>query len=437
MNSNTPSWRIWPVIAALLAMLFIAWDLLLVSKARGVQQRIGHQVDLLNALSDLNEGVDQLALVHKVDLNTGQTNWQTELDKVSERVIRVHARYTDEPGVSELPASFGPLLHITDSLHREVLSRRNVPTETRPTEAVFQFMVQRAQKIIDRTARQVHERGLGIQTSSLSQRWDEAQVLLFMACMMAVVFALLVGVNRRLLVESRIHASEVQVAKRDLEVKNRELRETMMSKEEKEVMLKEIHHRVKNNLQIVKSLIRFQLDQVQDARVQEMFNECINRVGAMALVHEQTYLSKDLANIDVGTYLDRLVRDLIHAYTIDTKLTMDVDIQVKTLGVDTLIPLGLLINEIISNSFKYAFKGRSTGTIIVHLHGSEAEGLRLLIGDDGVGLKSRDGFHRPHSLGMELIHTLAGQLDANIKLLDGAGTRYDLASHKLAKRQVA
>ena len=326
---------------------------------------------------------------------------------------------------------------MSDSLHAEVLARGGLVGEGRPAEAVFQFMLQRSLKVVDRASREVHESGLGIHTSSLSQRWDEAQVLLFMACMMAVVFALLVGVNRRLLVESRIHSAQVHVAKRTLEMKNQELRETMLSKEEKEVMLKEIHHRVKNNLQIVKSLIRFQLDQVQDARVQEMFNECINRVGAMALVHEQTYLSKDLSNIDVSAYLDRLTRDLVLAYTINTRLIMDVEIKVRTLGVDTLIPLGLLINEIISNSFKYAFNGRDTGKIIVHLTGSESEGIHLLIGDDGVGLKSRNGFHRPNSLGMELIHTLSNQLDADIRLMDGPGTRYELSSKKLAAKRVA
>lgn len=435
MSSDTLSWRVWPVVATVLALMFITWDLALVSKARNVQQRIGREVQLLNELSQLNEAYDQLAMVHKVDVNTRQQNWPKELTKVRGRILRVQESYATEPGIVELPALLTPILNMADSLHREVLGRAPVPSETGPAEAVFQFMVQRSQKILDRASRHVHEAGLGIQTNSLSQRWDEAQVLLFMACLVAVVFALLVGVNRRLLVESRLNAARIQVAKRDLEVKNKELRETMLSKEEKEVMLKEIHHRVKNNLQIVRSLIRFQLDQVQDEKVKELFNECINRVGAMALVHEQTYLSKDLANIDVSTYLDRLVRDLIQAYTIDTKLNMDVDIRAKTLGVDTLIPLGLLINEIISNSFKYAFKGRNSGTISVHLSGSEQEGLHLSIGDDGVGLRSRDGFHRPNSLGMELIHTLAGQLDADIKLLEGAGTHYELTSHKLARRK--
>lgn len=137
--------------------------------------------------------------------------------------------------------------------------------------------------------------------------------------------------------------------------------------------------------------------------MKELFNECINRVGAMALVHEQTYLSKDLANIDVKTYLESLVRDLIHAYAVGIRLKQDIDIQVRTLSVDTLVPMGLLINKMISNSFKYAFKGRSEGLLTVHLSGSEDGGLHLRIGDNGPGMPSRDKWDRPNSLGMELV----------------------------------
>ncbi|MEO8066356.1 MAG: sensor histidine kinase [Flavobacteriales bacterium] len=441
---NTLSWRIWPVIAAALAILFIAVDLLLVGKARTVQTRIGHEIHLLSELSGLNDGINQLALVHRVDLNTaaGQltdsgNRWPDEIQRFTDRVHRVGQRFNDEPGVQSMVDGMPTLLNDIDSLHSVVAERSIAEAGARLPESVFQFMLQRAAKRIEGAERKVHEQGLGMHTALLSQRWDQAQVLLFLSCFMAFVFALLVGMSRRLLVESRRAGKDLMGAKQQLEHTNKELRETMLSKEEKEVMIKEIHHRVKNNLQIVKSLIRFQQDQVNDAKTRELFNECITRVSAMALVHEQTYLSKDLANIDVSSYLDHLVRDLVHAYSVDKKLKMDIDIRVKTLGVDTLVPLGLMINEIISNSFKYAFQGRESGTIIVHLHGSESDGLHMHIGDDGVGLKSRDGFHRPNSLGMDLIHTLAGQLDSDISLVDGPGTRYEVVSQKLSRRKVA
>jgi two-component sensor histidine kinase len=160
-------------------------------------------------------------------------------------------------------------------------------------------------------------------------------------------------------------------------------------------------------------------------------------VSAMALVHEQTYLSKDLANIDVNTYLASLTRDLCYAYAIDTELDLDIRIHVPTLSVDTLIPLGLLINEVISNSLKYAFKGRRKGVILVHLEGDEHNGLHLRIGDDGVGLPDRSRWERPQSLGMELIQTLAGQLNTTVSLVPGPGTVYELRSNLAEKRKRA
>ena len=406
------------------------------SRAHRVQDRIGRQVGLLDRMSRLNADLSQLGMVHRVDVNTGQRNWSSELASLRQQIDRLVSEHAGEPGMDGLRNALAERLRACDSLHTEVLTRATYAEQHMP-EAVFHIMLQQAQKEVDQASRMVHEEGLGHQTTALSARWDEAQIILIMACLLAVVFALLVGMARRLLVEIRERAEQLSEAKRDLEATNQELRETMLSKEEKEVMIKEIHHRVKNNLQIVKSLIRFQQDQVQDPRTRELFNECITRVSAMALVHEQTYLTKDLANIPVDSYLDHLVRDLVHAYSVNKHLRMDVDIRVKTLGVDTLVPLGLLINEVISNSFKYAFPDREEGTIIVHLDGSEAEGLHMRIGDDGVGLKSREGFHRPNSLGMDLIHTLAGQLDADIHLLEGPGTQYELVSQRRTRKQVA
>ncbi len=434
---NASNWRIWPIIAAGIAILFICWDLALVSRTHAIQNRIGRQVELLDELSGLNSSVTQLGMVHRVDVNTGNYDWPRELARVRGKLAFIAARHNSEPWMSSMPEHLEEQLRACDSLHKEVVFRLGGHSAQRMPEAVFQIMLERGQKEIDRTARRVHEQGLSAETAALNASWDQTQMLLILACLFAVVFALLVGMARRLLMESRQRTEQLAVAKQDLEHTNTELRETMLSKEEKEIMIKEIHHRVKNNLQIVKSLIRFQQDQVQDPRTRELFTECMTRVSAMALVHEQTYLSKDLANIDVSSYLNHLVRDLVYAYSVNKKLQMDIDIQVPTLGVDTLVPLGLMINEIISNSFKYAFEGREKGTIIVHLAGSEHDGLRMRIGDDGVGLKSRDGFHRPNSLGMDLIHTLAGQLDSDITLLDGPGTQYELVSQKLAHRKVA
>ena len=425
------------MVVVVLVTAFIIHGLLLISRSRQLQHRITQEVELLDELSRLNGAIHQLELTHRMDLGTRHHQWPDELGRVKANLRDLTERFQGSPGMAELPGALHRILHQADSLHAHSMASQASWSDLKPNEVVLQFMLQRGQFAVDRTTRQVHEHGLGTHTATLSDRWDEAQWLLIAACLIAVVFAWLVGVSNRLLVQSRTRSEQLDITRRNLERTNRELRETMLSKEEKEVMLKEIHHRVKNNLQIVKSLIRFQMDQVSDPKTNELFNECVNRVSAMALVHEQTYLSKDLANIDVNSYLSHLTRDLCYAYTIDTKLEMDIRINVPTMGVDTLIPLGLIINEIISNSLKYAFKGRKEGTILVHIDGDEQHGLHMRIGDDGVGLPDRSKWDRPNSLGMDLIHTLAGQLDTTVELMPGPGTIYELVSIREERRKRA
>lgn len=438
MRSFKPhSWRKWPIAAAVLAVLFITYGISLVTRSQAVQDRIGQDVRLLDELSHINDDLHALSLTHRVDVNAEQYKWPEVLARVKGRASQVPLTYAGSPGVEVFPSNLDKVLVLADSLHNLCMAGTPEPGDARSREAVFQFMMQRAQKLVDRTARTVHEEGLSAHTGTLSSRWNEAQFLLVTACLLAVVFAWLVGVSNRLLVESRTRSEQLAIAKQNLERTNKELRETMLSKEEKEVMIKEIHHRVKNNLQIVKSLIRFQMDQVQDPKTTELFNECVNRVSAMALVHEQTYLSKDLANIDVSTYLSHLTRDLCYAYSIDTELELDIRINIPTLSVDTLIPLGLIINEVISNSLKYAFRGRKRGTIIVHIDGTNEDGLHLRLGDDGVGLPDRSKWERPNSLGMDLIHTLAGQLGTRVELMPGPGTVYEFATVQQERRKRA
>jgi two-component sensor histidine kinase len=394
-------------------------------------------VTLLDELSRLTGTLHQLGLTHRMDVGTRQFQWPVELERAHSTIDGLQERFLTSPGMAELPDALEHLLHQADSLHSQAMAANGSWSDQRPNEVVFQFMMQRAQQAVDRTTRQVHEQGLGALTRTLSARWDEAQLLLLIACLVAAVLAWLVGVRNKLLMQAHLRSEQLDVARQNLERVNRDLRETMLSKEEKEVMLKEIHHRVKNNLQIVKSLIRFQMEQVKDPTTIELFNECVNRVSAMALVHEQTYLSKDLANIDVNAYLSHLTRDLCYAYSIDIELQLDIRIEVPTLSVDTLIPLGLVINEIISNSLKYAFKGRKKGTILVHLSGNQEHGLHLRIGDDGVGLPDRTKWDRPETLGMDLIHTLAGQLDTRVELVAGPGTVYELVSLQEERRKRA
>ncbi len=412
--------------ALALAVLFSVWDLGLMSRTATIQHRMNKQMALLDGLGRINSSIDELVQAHAYDMRYAGRDWAGKLAGTRAVVAAELHGKGEVFDINELNEQLDRDLATCDSLHWEAARNRSQPEAAEMSNAVFNLMAQRARSHVESTVRAVQQDGLGTETVALSSQWSEAQWLLGLASLFALICAILVSYVGKLLARTRERSELLARTGEELERTNKNLRETMLSKEEKEVMLKEIHHRVKNNLQIVRSLIRFQTDKVSDPRTMELFNECVNRVGAMALVHEQTYMSKDLANIDVTGYLNSLIRDLVYAYNIRLKLHMDVDIQVKTLGVDTLTPLGLLINEVISNSFKHAFTGREEGTVIVHLSGTEEGGLLLRIGDDGVGMPDFGRWEKPNSLGMELIQTLAGQLNATMVLQPGPGMVYEL-----------
>lgn len=425
---KSPSWSILPWAALVLASSFVVWDIALMRRTAKAQQEINRQLDHLDGLDRVGRSIDKLAVAHATDFQQGGGHWAKELQATRKTI-------EEELGSAASNGPFnGPHLQLSqglsalDSLHRQTKQLFAGSKASTMTEAVFGLMVRRTRGVVEASAQQVRTEGLGQGTRALGRQWGEAQWLLGMASLFALFCAALVAYVAKLFGQARERAMLLARTGMELEHTNKELRETMLSKEEKEVMLKEIHHRVKNNLQIVRSLIRFQTDKVDDPRTMELFNECVNRVGAMALVHEQTYLSKDLVNINVRNYLNSLVRDLAGAYNIRLKLTMDVNVEVETLPVDTLTPLGLLINEVVSNSFKHAFKGREEGTIILHLSGTEEHGLRLRIGDDGAGLADKGKWEKPGSLGMDLIQTLTGQLNGTMSVLPGPGLVYELVS---------
>ncbi len=197
---------------------------------------------------------------------------------------------------------------------------------------------------------------------------------------------------------------------------------------EKEVLLKEIHHRVKNNMQVINSLLSIQSNYTLDTVALELFDEAKNRIRSMALIHEKMYQSGDLSQIYVQDYVVSLTNDLIATYAINCNIFLDLTIDNSKLGIDTLIPLGLLINEIISNSLKYAFKNAEKGIISIHLSIHKPKNnCTLIIGDNGIGMEKgtllkEDGT----SLGMELIKVFVEQLDGKITRLDKKGTFFKI-----------
>lgn len=198
-------------------------------------------------------------------------------------------------------------------------------------------------------------------------------------------------------------------------------------RDEKEVLLKEIHHRVKNNMQVIISLLSIQSGYTKDEAALALFDEAKTRIRSMALIHEKMYQTGDLAKIDFQDYIMALTNDLIEAYAIDTDIFLDIKIDKVKFDIDTLIPLGLLLNEVITNSLKYAFKNHEKGKIIIHLLLNEdADLYTLTIGDNGIGMPQEMFDKEEGSLGMELIKIFTTQLDGEIERLPDEGTIFKI-----------
>ncbi len=193
---------------------------------------------------------------------------------------------------------------------------------------------------------------------------------------------------------------------------------------EKEVMLKEIHHRVKNNLQIISSLLDLQAATVADPAALAAFHESRGRVRSMALIHERLYRSENLASVEFGTYARHLGEDLFRAYRADDAIRLDVSVSVPPVPLDLAVPCGLLVNELVSNCLKYAFAGREGGIIRVSLERAGAGAYELAVADDGVGLSPGFDFRQPASFGLQLANTLAEQLGGELELDAAAGARF-------------
>ncbi len=215
----------------------------------------------------------------------------------------------------------------------------------------------------------------------------------------------------------------------DRDITERKLAEDKIkaSLQEKETLLKEIHHRVKNNLQIISSLLRLQSRHIEDQQAIELVSESQNRVRSMALVHEQLYQSSNLAEVDLQKYIQTLTSNLLRSYSINScRVHLTIDVEPIALGVDLAIPCGLIINELISNCLKYAFPEHRKGEIRVSLHRKGKKSFILTIRDDGIGLPENLDLHSTDTLGLQLVHRLTKQLGGIVELNCDQGTEFKI-----------
>jgi len=200
----------------------------------------------------------------------------------------------------------------------------------------------------------------------------------------------------------------------------------------KEVLLKEIHHRVKNNLQVISSLLYLQSKRVDDQRLVEMFNESSNRIKSMSLIHQKLYQSQNAATIDFAEYIHDLTDALFNSYGARrdvVRLTLRIDGTI--LNVDTAIPCGLIVNELVSNSLKYAFPDGRQGQIHVSMRKDGNDRFTLIVGDTGVGLPKDFDYQESPSLGLKLVHTLVDQLGGTVQIDREGGTQFRIAFREI------
>lgn len=211
---------------------------------------------------------------------------------------------------------------------------------------------------------------------------------------------------------------------RDITERKKMEKEIQVSLEEKEMLLREIHHRVKNNLMIISSLLNLQSRYIKDKEVLDVFKDSQNRARSMALIHDRLYQSSHLKSIDIGDYIQTLAADLFRTYVTDSeRISLNFDVEDVMMDINTMIPLGLIVNELLSNCLKHAFPDERSGQIDITFHYNPPK-YRLTVTDNGVGFPENIDYRKTKSLGLRLVNILTDQIDGTMEFNGENGTQF-------------
>jgi len=279
-----------------------------------------------------------------------------------------------------------------------------------------------------------------VQQASLRQREMQRNATLGGVVLLMLLLGL--GYNRYRLKQRSNQLLETKQA--EINQQNQALAHVLAEKSallvEKEWMLKEIHHRVKNNLQIVSSLLATQSDYLRDPQAVAAIRESQNRVQAMALLHQKLYQADNLARVNMAEYCQEIVENLLHSFDRLDSVRPQLRLDAVELDIVLATPIGLIINEAVTNALKHAFPPPRRGTLTVELHDLGAQGYHLIVADDGVGLPSGFEIERSRSLGLTIIRGLSRQIDGLLDISQADGVRVSLqfeATKKAARVLVA
>ena len=218
----------------------------------------------------------------------------------------------------------------------------------------------------------------------------------------------------------------------DITERKRAEEHILKSLKEKDVLLNEVHHRVKNNMNIIISLLRLQSAHIKDEAMKMIFQDCQSRIRAMAHVHEKLYQSKDFTSIDVTEYIKSLAGELFHLYHINVnKIDYKVETGDISLSLESLIPCSMIINELLSNSLKHAFPDASKGIINISLKRINEDEFELIYMDNGIGIPESIDLNSSETMGMQIVESLVEQFRGKVEIYRDGGTEFRIKLHDL------
>lgn len=243
-----------------------------------------------------------------------------------------------------------------------------------------------------------------------------------------VIGVVLIGRDLRQTKKLQYEIKEKVKAQQSAEIQEEKIKKSL---QEREILLKEIHHRVKNNMQIISSLLNLQSEYLKDKTAITALKECQGRIMSMAMIHENLYRSNILTGIEFNGYVDHIIKNIFHTHNISfDKFKVNIIAQDIILNIDTAIPTGLIINELVTNSIKHAFPGRETGEITIQLE-QEQDEYYLKVADNGIGISSNLDVNHTSTLGLLLVNSLISQLDGNLQVATDGGTAFHINFKKL------